>query len=375
MLLKNHFINDSRVLKEASSLINNGYLVSIFCLSDDLLPRIETINGIKVRRIQKISQKEKKILKKITALLLFSIKSILLCRRFQVVHCHDIETLHLGIIIKLLSFWRKKVIYDAHEYETDQSHSLDLSHRFKKNIYQMTERFFIQFVDHTICVSNSIANEYMKLYKIKKPSLILNCPPYYKKKYHKNLLRKHFNIEPDKIIFLYQGFLIRNRGIEILVEAFKRQGNPKKVIVFIGDGYLKEMIHTTSKEYDNIFHLNAVSPRNLLDYTSSANIGLLFYDNNCLNHYYGLQNKFFEYIQAELPIIISDLYETGLIIKRYNNGIIVKNDLEELVKVIDSITWRDIEEYRKNNDEIKKIYNWEQQEKALVNFYENLAQD
>lgn len=55
----------------------------------------------------------------------------------------------------------------------------------------------------------------------------------------------------------------------------------------------------------NIYSYPAVSP----DYTSSADFGILFYENNCLNHNYCSPNKMFEYLMAEIPVIASNLYE------------------------------------------------------------------
>ena len=51
MLLDNPFISDSRVEKEADSLINSGFEVLIYCISDDHLPAEENRNGIIIKRI------------------------------------------------------------------------------------------------------------------------------------------------------------------------------------------------------------------------------------------------------------------------------------------------------------------------------------
>ena len=121
------------------------------------------------------------------------------------------------------------------------------------------------------------------------------------------------------------------------------------------------------------FYFSAVSPDVLLDYTTSADIGILLYKNTCLNHYYCLPNKFFEYTQAELPVLISDLYEIKNIVEKYKNGIWVEDDITKLEKAVDKITWDDITNYKKNIPKMKGIYNWEQQEKVLLQIYNNLS--
>ena len=195
---------------------------------------------------------------------------------------------------------------------------------------------------------------------------------YLKKTLKKNYFQEKFNLASHQMIFLYQGGLSEKRGVEIVLKAFKNLKDPKKIVVFMGNGYLKEMVQSASNHYSNIFHLNAVPINILLDYTSSADVGLILYEINCLNHYYCLPNKFFEYTQAELPMIISNSYEMRMIIDKYKNGLIVEEDAEALKKVIESITWNDIENYKKSIPEMKKIYNWENQEKVLLKAYNSL---
>ena len=371
MILKTNFYNDSRVLKEATSLVKNNYHVTILCLWDKTQPEKEYINGITVDRLKGIPSLSNTIYGKIKIVIAFSLKIFLFSfgRNFRFIHCHDLNTLPSGIILKWLSFCKKKVIYDSHEYQTECYENNDY---FKKKLL-ITERFFIYFTDNVICVSNSIANEYVKLYKIKKPSLILNCPPYFNKTSPKNYFREKFNLNSNQMIFLYQGGFSKDRGIESTLDAFKKRKETDKVIIFMGYGILVNTIKLASTQYKNVFYHPAVSPDILLDYTTSANIGILLYKNTCLNHYYCLPNKFFEYTQAELPVLISDLYEMKNIVEKYKNGIWVEDDITKLEKAVEKITWDDITNYKKNIPKMKGIYNWEQQEKILLQIYNNLS--
>jgi glycosyltransferase involved in cell wall biosynthesis len=76
-------------------------------------------------------------------------------------------------------------------------------------------------------------DEYKKMYpKMDRPFVVLNTPNY-KVIENKDLFREKFNIDKKKMIFLYQGGLSRNRGIEILLEAFKILNNDKKQSVLV----------------------------------------------------------------------------------------------------------------------------------------------
>ena len=373
MLLRNPFINDSRVMKEGRSLAKSKLEITVFCLWNKGLSRSEKINGIHIERIQQIFIKKNNLLKNLSVLFLFSIKSIFLCRSYHIIHCHDLDTLPVGIFIKWLSLGRKKIIYDAHEYATGQFNCSNIKKKVLCEVFKIIERLLIPFADHVICVSDSIAKEYIRLYKIKKPSLILNCPLYFNKTSPTNYFREKFNLNSNQMIFLYQGGFTKDRGIESTLDAFKKRKETDKVIIFMGYGILENTIKLASTQYGNVFYHPAVSPDILLDYTTSANIGILLYKNTCLNHYYCLPNKFFEYTQAELPVLISDLYEMKNIVEKYKNGIWVEDDITKLEKAVDKITWDDITNYKKNIPKMKGIYNWEQQEKVLLQIYNNLS--
>lgn len=366
-ILRNHFTNDARVLKEARTLTKAGYKVTIFCLWDNGLQKEETQEDIRIRRIAYMPQKQSSKFHKIKALIAFTFNCIVKGSfRYEIIHCHDIDALPIGVMIK----WLKpgtKLVYDAHEYETECTHLKGIT----KKIYQITERFFIRYANSVISVSNSIANEYKRLYNIPKPYLVLNCPPY-KDVQKQNRFREKFNISKDKIVVLYQGGFTAHRGIEITLEAFKNLEDSNKVIVFMGYGPLEGLVKEAAAAHNNIFFHEAVKQDVLLDYTASADIGILFYENTCLNHYYCSPNKFFEYTMAGLPIIVSDLYEMKSIINKYDNGLTTNNDSKSLLQVLKDLNPDDINKMHSNTIALRKVYNWEEQEKVLLDMYNKL---
>lgn len=76
----------------------------------------------------------------------------------------------------------------------------------------------------------------------------------------------------------------------------------------MGYGALQDEIINITKVYKNIFFQPAV-PHNIPDYTSSADVGIssLVDLSSCLSYYYSLPNKIFEYLMAELPIIVPNV--------------------------------------------------------------------
>ena len=364
----NNFKNDSRVLKQSKSLLSWGYSVKVLALHENGMAISESIQGVNVERINLSSRSwSKHILVQLIKLLEWTIVVWWRARQADVVHCNDLNTLHVGVLLKILSIGRIKVVYDAHEYETEIN-GLD---GLKKLITSWIERGLIIFADAVITVSDGIAKEYVRLYKIEKPTLVLNCPPYqdFPKK---NLFREKFGIATDQTIFLYQGGLAKGRGIEILLDAFT-EIEPSKVIVFMGYGQLEGKICEYAERYKNIFYNPAVAPDILLDYTGSANYGILFYENSCLNHAYCSPNKMFEYLMAGLPVIVSNLPEMKRVVEENGIGIVAgENTVEGLRDAIQRADRVDRSEVEAGIAKCKLIYNWEEQEKNLKAVYDTL---
>jgi len=364
----NNFINDSRVLKESISLKKAGYDITVAAVHTEHVPENELIQDIPVQRIHlKTRRLPKNRIFQFFKYLEFTFK---FCKRYKdvnIIHCNDLETLPIGVLIKLFINRKIKVIYDAHEFETERNVN---QNKLIKKILSIFEKLLIKHADHVITVSESIAHEYARRYRIDTPSIILNCPlnsDFIKT----DIFRKKFHLSESSTIFIYQGALMARRGIENTLKAFERIDHLDKVVVFMGYGQLEEKIISAATEYKNIFFQPAVQPESVLEYTASADFGIILNENDCLNHNYCLPNKFFEYIMAGLPVISSNLYEISRIIEKYQIGLIVKNGSpKDIIQTINKLDTFDTGRMRENLKEVSKIYNWNNQEKTLLKIYE-----
>jgi len=365
----NPFTNDSRVLKESLSLAKSGYKVEVIAHGDKGLPVEEYYENIIIKRLAYLNRKVTRTkIGKLKAYLHYMKESVQYCKSFDILHCNDLNTLPIGFIIK--KFFNKKVqiVYDAHEYETEINGLTGIQKKLTKKL----EKFLIKYTDKVITVSNAIADEYVKLYNIPKPALVLNTPPF-KKIQKKDIFRETLNISKDKTIFLYQGGLSSGRGIEILLDTFKSIDNKKSVIVFMGYGPLEDLIKIADKTYKNIYFHKAVAPDVLLDYTSSADFGISTIEDSCLSYRYCLPNKIFEYLMAEIPIIVSNLYEMKRLVEQNNIGVVAQeNSSDGLKEAILKAVKLDTKELYQNIQKVKEIYNWEEQEKVLLGVYKSL---
>ena len=172
---------------------------------------------------------------------------------------------------------------------------------------------------------------------------------------------------------IYLGGLIEGRGIEELLESFKKMSESDYVMIFMGYGNLENMIKEYTKKYNNIYLMPAVPSKEVLNYTISADIGIAYIENGSLNDKFCLPNKFFEYIFSNLPVIVNDSVEMVKIIKTYNLGVVIKNlNHIELKNAFLEIEAMNLSQLGINLEKAKKEISWNVQAKKLNISYKKL---
>ena len=121
LIVLNSFVNDNRVLKEAISLAKTGFDVKVVAIHDQSLQEYEEKNGISIHRIKlKTKNWAKKKVLQILKYLEFFIKFIYNYSKADIFHCNDMDTLPIGVAIKIFFNRKARLLYDAHEYEINQ---------------------------------------------------------------------------------------------------------------------------------------------------------------------------------------------------------------------------------------------------------------
>ena len=363
------FQNDNRIIKESSSLAQYGYHVEVIAHLDRYTEDNELENNYKIRRFSYLDRDEyNSTLTKIVAYIKYIYSSAKYCKNFDVIHCNDLNTLPVAFIVKQFYNRAIKVVYDAHEYETERHNQS----KFIKRSSKIIEKFFLKYVNSMITVSEPIAKEYVKLYQIEKPTVIYNTPHRVDIE-KKDIFREKFNIPKEHIIFLYQGGLQPRRGILEFIDLIR--GKEGVSYVIMGFGELKDNILEITKREKNIYFHDAVLPNILLQYTSSADIGLCIEENRCKSWNLGLPNKMFEYYMVGLPILVSGLLELKRFVVDNKTGFVIEDifNQEEFDRVFPLIisTYRDKKESIKR---VQEIYNWGNEEKKLLNLYKKLEE-
>lgn len=367
-IVLNNFQNDSRVLKENISLQNAGYDVEVVALHEEPLEEFEVVQEIAIHRVKLKSRGwSKHKLVQLLKYFEFIYRVVKGYKSSDILHCNDLNTLPIGVIIK--KFYNKdaKIVYDSHEY---QAHRAGISNTMSRSSFYL-ERWLIPYCDSVIVVSESIAKGYAEDYSIKKPFVVLNTPNFTKVT-TSTYFRDKYDIGEDEKIFLYQGKLSKHRGIEKIVEVFKSM--PKNYhLVLMGHGtelvkLLEEIVST------NIHIHEAVAPYKILEYTSSADYGIALIEPISLSYEYCLPNKLFEYTMVNKPVVVTSSVEMKRFVEMNDIGISIdfNQDKQRLQERLIEFASNPKEKYMNNLQKTALVYNWERQEKILLDIYEGL---
>lgn len=273
--------------------------------------------------------------------------------KIDVLHCHDTPALLIGYLYKV---FRKNttLIYDAHELESDKGGQLILF----KYITLLIEFICCKKVDGFITVSDSILNFYKNKFGFKNVELIYNIPNY-TESINVPKIREIYQLSDSIELFTHVGLLNVGRGVDDIIEVFKKESMSNKYIIFFGFGDLVEKIQNLPNK--NIIYYGNVENKYLHSFIQQFDFGICTIENHSLSDYFSLPNKLFEYINANVTTISSDFPDIQLLTDDLSCGYCV-NNIEYILK----------NNLKKKEFSCKEEYTWGFQENKLKMFYENL---
>lgn len=278
---------------------------------------------------------------------------VLLFKKSNLLLSNDLDTLLANFLVARIK--RIHIVYDTHEYFTGVP-ELE-NNPFAKGVWEKIEQWIFPKLKHIITVNDSIASLYKRQYK-KDLTVVRNIPPL-RDFTDCEINREKLNLPANKNIIILQGAGINvDRGAEEAVEAMQYVQNSVLYIIGSGDviGILKQ---NTSKLglNDKVKFLPKMPYEQLMMYTINADLGLTLDKNTNINYRYSLPNKLFDYIQAGIPVLSSNLVEIEKIINQYKIGTIVhSHNPKQIAKTMNEIF----------NDK-KRLNNWKENAKKAAN--------
>jgi glycosyltransferase involved in cell wall biosynthesis len=297
----------------------------------------------------------------------------------DVIHCHDIHTLPLGVFVKKRTNCR--LVYDAHEIyeETAQGNPADA--RRCKRVHGFCQRF----VDGFITINESIAAWYAKQYpKLPQATIIMNAarrsetPLDYDGRLHDAA-----GLPQDALILLYQGGFSTHRGLELLVSSASNLP-PSWFLVMMGWGGNEKELRAIGESansvsiikygYAAVRFIPPAPQSELALWSAGATIGVIPYENTGLNHWFCTPNKLWEYPNAGVPMLVSPFPEMRRQVEHYRHGWLLPDELsaEGIANAVSYLSCDEISAAKQNTVRFISENHWGTYEERLFQLYERV---
>jgi len=356
----NDLVADNRVHKVATSLMKFGF--NVLLVGRKLKVSLPVNRNYKTKRFRLLFNKGAMFY----ACYNIRLFLFLLFRKADIFLSNDLDTLPANYYVS--KFKNKKLVYDSHEYFTEVP---ELVNRPKiKLIWEKIETRILPKIKYSYTVCQSIADIYSQKYGINMQVVrnISICHIEYEDSFP-----TLFNEIKDKRIILYQGAVNIGRGIEQVIRAMQFVENA--IFVIIGDGDIKfetEQLVEELKLKGKVLFAGKIPFNELYSYTKNADIGISLEENIGLNYYYALPNKLFDYIRANVPVLVSKLPEIERIVNKYNIGEFIDNHSPEHIAEKVNMMLKSPEKISFWKENLKKASEelcWENEEKVLESIF------
>ena len=266
-------------------------------------------------------------------------------------------------------------IHDCHEYFRGVPELV--GRKFVIGVWKWIEDAIFPRLKYVIAVNQSIADLYSKEYHVE-IGVVRNVP--FRKSPSAAMNRSKFNIREDQKVILYQGAVNVDRGLEEVVAAMKFL-ETDAVLVIAGIGDIFEPLRKSTDESglaSKVRFLGQVPFQELHFMTLMADIGISIEKDVSVNYHYCLPNKFLDYIQAGIPVLVSPFPEMKAIVDQYHIGeYIGGHEPESLARSIDSMlnNPEKLATYKQNLIKAADDLCWENEEKTLLLTIERVTND
>jgi len=362
MLLSNPATYDTRPLKEAESLAHNGYKVIIFAWDrEGKASRQFFSTNLVIQRFNLKAPYGQSIMTLLGFALFYTwcfINSLMM--RFQVIHCHDVDTLPCGILLKISRGRCVKLVYDMHD------HPSVFMNRFPKSetLVNLVFTFMRRYVDHLVVVNEGFV-EYLagKGFKKEKLTVIMNVP--------ETAVEGPRLRESDVFRILYYGSLSRVRGVHNLVRAVEPLSDV--LLILAGNGELVSWITKLAEAHPHISYLGWLPLSEIDKLIQTAHLIPTLYLPDNINHALATPEKFFTSLASGIPVLVPERTYMATLVRKYKCGLIV--DLRSFISIREAIMTliNDkclYDRLARNGIKItRELFNWKFMEKRLLSTY------
>lgn len=282
---------------------------------------------------------------------------------WDLVIAHDVKTIWAANRLKS----RHGVLCDLHEYAPRQG---DESWKWRLIIapyFRWLVKREVRKARGVTTVSGGIVDEYKRVFGIDS-ELVINATPYQE-------LSPNPVASPIRLV--HSGTPSPGRRLETMIEAVRETTADVTLDLLLLDdrsAYL-ERLKKLAEGCDRIRFRDAVPYAELVATLNTYDVGISILPPVNFNHIHALPNKFFDYVQARIGVIIGPSPEMKRIVDTYGVGLVTEDfSLAALTRLLNELTLAKVEELKANSDRSAKELSSEEQVKVWGRMVERLLE-
>ncbi|MDD7466158.1 MAG: hypothetical protein PUK59_08060 [Actinomycetaceae bacterium] len=254
-------------------------------------------------------------------------KCLLAGQRFDAILANDFDTVPLALSLQP----RCPVHADLHEYAPLEKEQLRRWKWFISPFRSWICRRYVTKAQSWSTVAEGIAQKYLQEFGFR-PEVVTNASPY---------VELHPTAVHSPIRFVHHGVAHPDRQLDVLARAVQESALDCTVDFYLvpTDQKLVQAIEGISKQDERVRVHDPLPTSEIVRTLNEYDCGIYSLPPTSFNNRYALPNKFFDFVQARLGVLIGPSPEMAAYVRRYGLGA-VADDFSQaaLTRLIDSVT-------------------------------------
>jgi len=295
----------------------------------------------------------------------------------DLIHANDHRMLHVGARAKVRAGARGrdvKLVWDAHEWLEGLEVSKSVPDSWLPAQVAL-QKAFAPYADAVVTVSEVLARMLEQEFELPEtPAVVCNAPFMRGVQQPERTVREVIGLASEVPLLVYSGSISAERSVDTVIRALPElPGVHFVLVVKVPLQPVVPQLLALAEELgvaDRIHTAPFVPVQQIVPYLASADVGvhtLLHGPNNEI----ALPTKYYEYAQARLPVLVSDVKTMAETTRRTGQGeVFVPGDPHDLARAA-RLVFGDLAKYRRAFEEAVPVdaWTWEAQAEVLDSVY------
>ncbi|MGB3858468.1 MAG: glycosyltransferase family 1 protein [Ornithinimicrobium sp.] len=280
---------------------------------------------------------------------------------WDAVLANDVETVPFALTLRT-----RGVHADLHEYASRQNEESWRWRWFVAPYQRWTVCHWVRRADSVTTVGAELAAEYQREFGID-ADLVVNAAPY---------ADRAPTPVASPLRLVHSGLARRNRSLEVMVEAVRATRRDVTLDLYLmpnDPAYLAELMELARDLPQVRFH-DPVSPGELGQRLAQSDLGVFVLPPLTFNYRFTLPNKFFDFVQARLGVIVGPSPEMAGLVEQHGLGVVLGDfSAQSLAMALDGLSGADVQAFKAASHEVaaqlsaeRQIQGWAQAIAAIA---------